>query len=294
MMAVMSDQATAAAPSAHGSESPSLDPLRVYGAAIVGRRAEQQDAFRSVWLAAEQAWLLVVADGMGGHAGGAVASRLAADAFVGAFTARRAAGAALGAALRAALDDANARIARGQEEMPETAGMGTTLVAAHLSVDGLAHISVGDSPLWVLRAGALVRVNEDHSFRPAVARGAKAIANMLQSVLNGDPISLVDVQPKPRRLRPGDLVIVASDGLLTLADGEIATVAAHHADAGVEAVAHALLAEVVARGKSNQDNCTALVALAPAVGRRRTPWPAILAAALAIVATIGYLAWRLS
>jgi len=293
-MAVMSDQAAAIAQGAGNFEGSNPEAIRVYGAAIQGRRSEQQDAFRSVWLAAEQAWLLVVADGMGGHAGGAVASRLAADAFVGTFTARRAAGVSLGEALQAALDDANARIARGQQEMPETEGMGTTLVAAHLSSEGLAHISVGDSPLWVLRAGALERINADHSFRPAVARGAKAIANMLQSVLNGDPIPLIDARPKPRRLRSGDLVIVASDGLLTLEASEIAAVAARHADAGAEAVTHGLLAEVVSRGKSNQDNCTVLVALAPIAAEHRTRWPAIVAATLAIVVTIGYLAWRLS
>ena len=147
---------------------------------------------------------------MGGHAAGGVASRLAADTFVSAFTSSRSGGAPLAEALQSALDEANARIARGQQEMPETEGMGTTLVAAHLSPEGLAWVSVGDSPLWMLRSGRIDRLNEDHSFRPEVARGVRAIANMLQSVLNGNPIALVDLQPRPRRLRAGDLVLLAS------------------------------------------------------------------------------------
>ena len=269
MMAAMSEQAAAHPdPPDPGAASPAALNSAVHGAAIQGSRSEQQDSFRTVWLAGEQAWLLVVADGMGGHAGGGVASRLAADTFVSAFAARRSGGATLGQALQSALDDANARIARGQREAPETEGMGTTLVAAHLSAQGLAWISVGDLPMWLLRAGAVDRLNEDHSFRPAVKRGAKAIANMLQSVLNGQPVALIDLQPKPRRLRTGDLVIVASDGVLTLDTGDIATVAARHAAEGAEAVVQALLAEVVSRQKSSQDNCAVVVAIPPAASAR--------------------------
>jgi serine/threonine protein phosphatase PrpC len=132
----------------------------VFGAAIQGRRSEQQDSFRSVWLAARQAWLLVVADGMGGHAAGAVASRVAADTFVSKFATRRSEGVSLDEAMRGALHDANTQIAKSQEDAPETTGMGTTLVAAHLGADGVAWIGVGDSPMWIFRNGAINRINE--------------------------------------------------------------------------------------------------------------------------------------
>jgi PPM family protein phosphatase len=265
----------------------------VFGAAIQGRRSEQQDSFRSVWLAARRAWLLVVADGMGGHAAGAVASRIAADTFVSTF-ATRSEGVSLDEAMRGALHDANAQIAKSQEDAPETTGMGTTLVAAHLDADGVAWISVGDSPMWIFRNGAINRINEDHSLRPAVAAGAKAIANMLQSAVNGEPIALVDCRSKPVRLRPGDLVILASDGLLTLSDKEISDTVGDNASAGPEAIVRALLEAVEERGKSNQDNCAVMVA-APRLTQTRTTsaalalrWFAAIATVIAIIG-VGYL-----
>jgi PPM family protein phosphatase len=265
----------------------------VFGAAIQGRRSEQQDSFRSVWLAARQAWLLVVADGMGGHAAGAVASRVAADAFVSTFATRRSEGVSLDEAMRGALHDANTQIAKSQEDAPETTGMGTTLVAAHLDADGVAWISVGDSPMWIFRNGAINRINEDHSLRPAVAAGAKAIANMLQSAVNGEPIALVDCRSKPVRLRPGDLVILASDGLLTLSDEEISDTVGNKASAGPEAIVRALLKAVEERGKSNQDNCAVMVA-APHLTKTRTTsaplplrWLAAIATVIAIIG-VGY------
>jgi protein phosphatase len=268
----------------------------VFGAAIQGRRSEQQDSLRSVWLSEEQGWLLIVADGMGGHAAGAVASRIAVDAFVPAFTAKRADGASLEAALQSALDEANSRIAQGQKDAPETAGMGTTLVAAHVSSDGLAWISVGDSPLWLIRRGRIARLNEDHSFRLAAARGAKAIANMLESVLNGEPIPLIDCHAEPVPLGQGDVVILASDGLLTLSEVEIAA-AVRDAGGGPEPIVRALLKAVEAHAKPNQDNCTVVAASAVSVGAIEAApsrsWRTAAAVALAaLVLVMAYLIWQ--
>lgn len=243
--------------------SPQQTSPAAFGAAIQGRRLAQQDLFRLVWLPGEQAWLLLVADGMGGHAAGDVASRIVADSFVAAFSTARSSGASLNDALHRALEDANAQIANYQEDAPETAGMGTTLLAAHLGADGIAWISVGDLPLWIFRNGAVHRLNQDHSLRAAVAAGVDANANMLLSALDGTSIPLVDCKPKPLRIRPGDLAILASDGVLTLSESEISYTVAENAPAGPEAVVRALLQAVEDCGTPHQDNCAVIVAGPP-------------------------------
>src|SRR5258705_4960407 len=101
----------------------------VYAAAIQGARSQQQDAVRIRWLADETAWLIVLADGMGGHAAGDLASKIAVDSFVGTFASLREQDTGLEESFRVALDDANTRIAAVQAARPETKGMGTTLVA---------------------------------------------------------------------------------------------------------------------------------------------------------------------
>ena len=244
-----------------------MDPLlpqpgpRASGDTIQGSRPEQQDAFRVVWLAEERALLLVVADGLGGHAAGEIASRLAADEVVSSFSAARSRGMPLREAFYLALDTANGAIAAHQRSAPETAGMGTTLVAAHLSGDGLAWVSVGDSPLWLFHDRAVHRLNEDHSMRSAGPGAANA--NVVLSALDGRQTVLIDCKPQPLPIHPGDLVIIASDGLMTLSEGEIARIVGRDAAADAETIVRALLGAVEDCAEPYQDNCTVIVAFAP-------------------------------
>ena len=232
----------------------------IHGAAIQGRRPEQQDSFSSQWLPADGAWLLVLADGMGGHAGGQVASRTAVDTFVAAFTQARLSRTPIDQAFKSALEKANARLAAAQDASPQLTGMGTTLVGVLLSAQGLAWISVGDSPLWLLRGNRLERLNEDHSLRSAVAAGVATSGNLLLSALNGQETTLVDLHAEPVPLRAGDLVVLASDGLLTLTESEIISAARLNADGGPEQITQAILRAVEMHGKSNQDNCAVVLA----------------------------------
>ena len=102
--------------------------------------------------------------------------------------------------------------------------MGTTLVAAYLSEAGIAWISVGDSPLWLFRGRQLMRLNEDHSLRQMKREGARVSGNMLMSAVTGEPIPIVDCRPDPIEVRKGDLILLASDGVLTLSEPEIVSV----------------------------------------------------------------------
>jgi serine/threonine protein phosphatase PrpC len=268
---------------------------QVFGAAIQGQRSEQQDSIGSTWLTGESSWLTIIADGMGGHAAGGVASRIAVEAFGSTFVAARLAGAALGDALAAALNEANSRIAGAQKQAPALSGMGTTLVAAHISPQGIAWISVGDSPLWLFRGGALTRLNEDHSLRAMVPNGLKVSGNVLQSALTGESIEMIDCRADPLPLRPEDAVVIASDGLLTLSEQEISSTLRKANASGPEAATRWLLEAVEARQKAGQDNCSVIVAFPrwSRADRRAGRFLLVAATIAAVAAALAVLAFEL-
>jgi PPM family protein phosphatase len=263
-------RAMGATETGRGRKAPRWD---IDGHAIIGARKLQEDCFDFGPLAAPdgQHWLLIVADGMGGHAAGEHASATAVRAFRAAF--EETAG-SVAQRLEAALHRANEGIARAVAEQPDFAGMGCTLVAAHVSPRGLSWISVGDSPLWLWRGGRLRRLNEDHSMRALlrdeVARGRLAPdeaenhpdRNALLSAVAGEEMARIDLSPAPLPLQEGDLVLLATDGLLTLEESQIAgTIRA--APPRSEQVVRALLGAVERRAARRQENCTVLTALWP-------------------------------
>lgn len=242
----------------------------VAGDRIAGARSYQEDDFGVTGFGGRDPdgcdLLMVLADGMGGHRGGAEASRLAVSAGVETF--RQTPG-GVAARLRAALDEANAAVGRRAAETGY-ANMGCTLVACAVTDDGAAHwISVGDSPLWLLRdGGGIDRLNLDHSMRPvleALVRTGRMAADevdegsfhQLRSALTGEELNLVDEGANPVRLEIGDRLVLASDGLETLADDEICRLGG--GDRPVAALVADLLAAVKAVGAPKQDNATAVV-----------------------------------
>lgn len=236
---------------------------------IQGARDEQEDAsvFRIMDLPAGAA-IAVIADGMGGHRGGDIASQAAAQAFLSAFDADQD---EIGVALNDALEQAGRAIARQIETNPYLRGMGTTLVAAHVADGKLHWISVGDSVLWLFRNGTGRRLNHDHSISGvterlrAAGRGDEADAladvsgSMLLSALTGlQAPDEVDIPDGPIRLIPDDKIVIASDGILTMDAAEIAGILADHAgNAGF--AARAVLDAVEAAGAPNQDNASLIV-----------------------------------
>lgn len=210
----------------------------------------------------------VLADGMGGHAGGAVASRTVCENFLSA--AVQSDGAAP-SRLLAALNAANEAIATKVLDNPLLSGMGSTLVGAVFSDSGVEWVSVGDSPLYLFRRGEVAVLNEDHSLAPeldrlvAAGRLTEAEArrdprrHMLRSAVTGEDIDLVDISRRPLALEGGDYVILASDGVETLEPDEIARIVQGYAADGAAAVATALIRAVEAVREPHQDNATVLV-----------------------------------
>jgi serine/threonine protein phosphatase PrpC len=196
--------------------------------------------------------LAVVADGMGGHAGGAVASRLVADAVVKAVE--------QGRSLADGLQAANAAVQAGARSKQELAGMGSTLVAVLVAGDEVRWISVGDSPFYMVSAGKLERLNADHSMAPQidalVARGVITAEegadhpgrHTLREAVMGQPLTLVD--EGTRRLPSDARLLLCSDGVHSLSDADIASQSAKPVQA--------LISAVLAVGSSHQDNVTVI------------------------------------
>ena len=163
--------------------------------------------------------LMIVADGMGGHRGGATASRLAATTIKDTYLQSDSADPTN--ALRDALVEANRRIFIEAQSNPDVRGMGTTTSALVIR-DGQAYVAhVGDSRVYLIRNGEIRQLTDDHSLVASMVREGLLTSkeaethprrNVLQrSVGVGENVE-VDVL-KPLDLEAGDTFVLCSDGL---------------------------------------------------------------------------------
>jgi serine/threonine protein phosphatase PrpC len=184
------------------------------------KRKRNEDAYAIL----EDHHLFVIADGMGRHAAGEVASRLCVDAISEAFRTssfgpprepplpRRA------ARLRGATLLANERILAAATETEEYAGMGTTVVSAYFSATHqrvyIAH--VGDSRCYRLRSGKLTQLTTDHTLGAAGIEGKTA--SVLSRAVGVEPSVEVDLTIESPL--PGDIYLLCSDGLSRMVGAE--------------------------------------------------------------------------
>lgn len=201
--------------------------LRSAASTHVGmRRQANEDRYAIV----PELGLYLVADGMGGHKAGQVASHLAAEAAIRAVDALQGASVSLAERLRHAVACANREIFTAAQAKPELSGMGTTFVGMLFGGERLALAHVGDSRAYLLRRGRLRGLTDDHS--------------IVAELLRRHEISEADAREHPHRhvltralgIRPrtepdlaemtpqeGDVMILCSDGLTThVGDDEIA------------------------------------------------------------------------
>ncbi len=164
--------------------------------------------------------LVAVADGMGGHVSGDVASRTVIDA-VRAFDKLRRPE-LLAPVLSQAVDAANAAMRRKIEAEPQVAGMGTTLVALSWSQGRFALANVGDSRIYLLRNGKLCQLSDDHVYGRVLSRmgGVPQLGERISRFLDG---RLDGRSPDLARLRarPGDRFMLCSDGLSSFVEPQI-------------------------------------------------------------------------
>jgi protein phosphatase len=220
--------------------------------------------------------LLVVADGMGGHNSGEVASDLATKTIID-FARKMIGGkksilpeggnptlSPRGRQLEYFVKTANMMIYEKGRAFPKDAGMGTTVVAALMDAKTLTVAHVGDSRLYLYRNGSLAQLTEDHSlvgeqFKRGQITADQAsrsnLQNILTRALGADGDVQVDVGDHP--LLPGDIVLLASDGLSKMVtDAEMTAVIKEMAEP--RPIVDALIAR--ARAAGGVDNVTVVVA----------------------------------
>jgi protein phosphatase len=217
--------------------------------------------------------LLIVADGMGGHAGGEVASRLATEKVqefmldaVEWFTDPLADdGDEVIVSLQNALKAADAEITRAAEKRPKLQSMGTTLTLAFFLRGELYIAHAGDSRASLFRHGHLARLTRDHTLAAELVRRGelapeKVATHRLRHVVTniiGGPTPGVAAEIAHATVEPGDRLLLCTDGLSDMVpDADVAAIMREHPDP--EDACHALMADALDRG--GNDNVTVVIA----------------------------------
>jgi len=248
--------------------------VSAFGLTDVGRkRRHNEDAY----LPDAERGLFVVADGMGGHAAGEVASRITVETiqeYIAAteeehesswpfgFNSRVS---LEGNRLTTAVEKANEKVMRAVQNRPELKGMGTTVVAALFDADRATLVHVGDSRAYLFRDGELRRLTDDHSWvQEQVNAGilsedeAKShpLKNVVTRALGGAAHVSVDLIEVP--VRSGDRFLLCSDGLTGMVpDEEI--FARFKTEGDLEKTVRELID--VANDRGGVDNITAILIL---------------------------------
>jgi protein phosphatase len=195
------------------------------------------------WRCQRQAMLLAVADGMGGHAGGGMASQVVIDALAGYLLKNLPwAGDLDEAALHAADQEARRALVHCQARLTEVAdrkGMlggqpGTTLTAAYVSWPQLLVLHVGDSRLYLLRGGRLTQLTTDHTFFTDPDQHMKRsetspMRHVLTNAIIGGPERDAFGEVRRVELEPDDRLLVCTDGLTEhVPDDQLAAIIGAH------------------------------------------------------------------
>jgi protein phosphatase len=199
------------------------------------RRSHNQDSFAIMLASDPEAWndrghVFLVADGMGAHAVGELASKLAADLIPHNY--QKYANQGPTHALRRAFHEANATINQRGQANQEFRGMGTTGTALILRPEGAWLAHVGDSRCYRIRGWQTEQISFDHSLQWELAKRQKVDPSKLTGIpsnvivrsLGPEPNVQVDVEG-PHPLQPGDAFLLCSDGLSNqISDQELGAV----------------------------------------------------------------------
>ena len=216
------------------------DRLDIGGLSDVGmRRSNNQDSFRILAAPNVEQWrsrghLFVVADGMGAHAVGELASKMAVDSIAHSY--HKLVQLPIGQAIAKAVQDANSLIHNRGTANKEFQGMGTTSTALLLLPEGAMIAHVGDSRAYRVRDGCIEQLSFDHSLAWELVRRKQLTAEQAQTMVPTNVITRslgpeghVDVDIEgPHAVLPGDVFVLCSDGLSgQVNDPDIGLIARH-------------------------------------------------------------------
>ena len=217
-----------------------------------------------------QLQLFAIADGMGGHERGDIASRIALEVIQEWAETQASPQSDLGPMKRLGVlselaEEANQRIYTSAESQGIGRGMGTTLIAGFVTFSYLAYVHVGDSRLYVLRDETLTQITTDDSFvQKMVEKGeitpekgrVHEKRNIITEAIGLKPAVTVNADAYP--LVPGDIVLACTDGLhdLIINDAEIGEIIL--AASGIEEASENLISKALDYGGT--DNVTVLLA----------------------------------
>jgi protein phosphatase len=220
--------------------------------------------------------LFVVADGMGGHAAGEIASKVAVDS-INEFVCLTGGDEEItwpfgldenisydGNRLKTAIRYANRKVLEATKEKSEYEGMATTVAAVLVDGDSANVGHVGDSRVYLVRDGEITQLTSDHSWvneqilsgviSPDQAR-THPLRNVVTRALGGKPDLQVDMQL--HKIKSGDVLLLCSDGLTTMITDEEISRLVRDAGSDVEKAAQSLVASANAKG--GEDNITVLL-----------------------------------
>lgn len=235
-----------------------------------GNRDYQEDALVADFAVGDDIGIIVLADGMGGHAAGDVASKIVVtevyselkfhcDSF---FTDEEGLPSLMGNAVFSANECLKSHI----EDYEDAKGMGATVVAAVLAGERLFWTSVGDSPLYHYRSGQLQQLNEDHSMAPQIDLMAETGVikpeeaathpdrNCLTSAVCGGKIARIDNKGQAFEMMTGDILVISSDGLQFLPEDQITKIISRNRRKPSADIANALLQALKKNDNPEQDN----------------------------------------
>jgi len=231
---------------------------------IIGKRKNQEDHGAIKDSSSPDGVLAVIADGMGGEVAGELASVKAVNGFVESFFSNGYKNIPL--KLKDALHKTNRILAKDISTNPKFRGMGTTLIAVHVNSNSLNWISVGDSILYLYRSKKLHRLNDDHSMMPVLQEAVRCgkvtheqardhpQRTALRSALTGEDIPIIDLREAPYQLNKDDLILLSTDGILTLTESEISAVLERYKKQSANVITNQLLSAVAQVNKPRQDN----------------------------------------